>query len=69
MGFLRGNTTNGVKILYRKKINQKYWELTYHLKKKKLTTSLGPFIPGVRGTEYITKEMLALFIKKLTPFF
>ena len=49
IGFPRHNTTRGLNILYRKKTNQKYWELTYYLKKRKLSTSLGPFIPGVRG--------------------
>ena len=47
--FAISNTTKGIKVIYRKKTNQKYWELTYYLKKKELTTSLGPFIPGVRG--------------------
>jgi len=49
IGFVISNTTKGIKVIYRKKTNQKYWELTYYLKKKELTTSLGPFIPGVRG--------------------
>ena len=43
--FAISNTTKGIKVIYRKKTNQKYWELTYYLKKKELTTSLGPFIP------------------------
>ena len=47
--FARSNITKGIKAIYRKKTNQKYWELTYYLKKRKLSTSLGPFIPGVRG--------------------
>ena len=47
--FARSNITKGIKVIYRKKTNQKYWELTYYLKKKELTTSLGPFIPDVRG--------------------
>ena len=47
--FAISNTTKGIKVIYRKKTNQKYWELTYYLKKRKLSTSLGPFIPGVRG--------------------
>ena len=49
IGFPRHNTTRGLNVFYRKKTNQKYWELTYYLKKRKLSTSLGPFIPGVRG--------------------
>ena len=49
IGFVISNTTKGIKVIYRKKTNQKYWELTYYLKKKELTTSLGPFIPDVRG--------------------
>ena len=49
IGFPRHNTTRGPNVFYRKKTNQKYWELTYYLKKRKLSTSLGPFIPGVRG--------------------
>ena len=61
--FARSNITKGVKVIYRKKTNQKYWELHYSLKKKELTTSLGPFIPGVRGTEYLAKEMLDLISK------
>ena len=61
--FARSNITKGIKVIYRKKTNQKYWELTYYLKKKELTTSLGPFIPGVRGTEYLAKEMLDLISK------
>ena len=58
IGFVLSNTTKGIKVIYRKKTNQKYWELTYYLKKKELTTSLGPFIPDIRGTEYLVKEML-----------
>ena len=49
IGLPRHNTTRGLNVFYRKKTNQKYWELTYYLKKRKLPTSLGPFIPGVRG--------------------
>ena len=63
IGFAISNTTKGIKILYREKTKQKYWELHYYLKKKELTTSLGPFIPGVRGTEYLAKEMLDLISK------
>ena len=63
IGFAISNTTKGIKILYREKTKQKYWELHYSLKKKELTTSLGPFIPGVRGTEYLAKEMLDLISK------
>ena len=63
IGFVISNTTKGIKILYREKTKQKYWELHYSLKKKELTTSLGPFIPGVRGTEYLAKEMLDLISK------
>ena len=59
-GFPRTNTTNGLKILARKNLKDKYWKLEYHLNKKKLSLALGPFIPGVRGTEAITKEMLKL---------
>ena len=47
IGFAISNTTKGIKILYREKTKQKYWELHYYLKKKELTTSLGPFIPDV----------------------
>ena len=61
--FARSNITKGIKVIYRKKTNQKYWELTYFLKKRKLSTSLGPFVPGVRGTEYLAKEMLDLISK------
>ena len=61
--FARSNITKGVKVIYRKKTNQKYWELHYSLKKEEFTTSLGPFIPGVRGTEYLAKEMLDLISK------
>ena len=63
IGFAISNTTKGIKILYREKTKQKYWELHYSLKKKELTTSLGPFIPDVRGTEYLVKEMLDLIGK------
>ena len=63
IGFAISNTTKGIKILYREKTKQKYWELHYSLKKKELTTSLGPFIPDVRGTEYLAKEMLDLISK------
>ena len=63
IGFPMSNITKGIKILYRKKTNQKYWELRYSLNKKELTTSLGPFIPKIRGTEYLTKEMLILIDK------
>ena len=56
-GFPRTNTTNGLKIVSRKNLKDKYWELTYHLNRKPLPLSLGPFIPGVRGTEAITEEM------------
>ena len=63
IGFAISNTTKGIKILYREKTKQKYWELHYYLKKKELTTSLGPFIPDVRGTEYLVKEMLDLIGK------
>ena len=63
IGFVLSNTTKGIKVIYRKKTNQKYWELTYYLKKKELTTSLGPFIPDNRGTEYLVKEMLDLIGK------
>ena len=63
IGFVLSNTTKGIKVIYRKKTNQKYWELTYYLKKKELTTSLGPFIPDIRGTEYLVKEMLELIGK------
>ena len=63
IGFVISNTTKGIKILYREKTKQKYWELHYSLKKKELTTSLGPFIPDVRGTEYLAKEMLDLISK------
>ena len=56
-GFPRTNTTNGLKILARKNLKDKYWKLEYHLNKKKLSLALGPFIPGVRGTEAITEEM------------
>ena len=62
-GFPRTNTTNGLKIVSRKNLKDKYWELTYHLNRKPLPLSLGPFIPEVRGTEYITKEMLVLIDK------
>ena len=61
--FARSNITKGVKVIYRKKTNQKYWELHYSLKKEEFTTSLGPFIPDVRGTEYLAKEMLDLISK------
>ena len=63
VGFPRSSITNGVKIVYWKNTQEKYWELTYFLKKKKKTISLGKFIPEVRGTEVISGEMLAL-IKK-----
>ena len=63
IGFAISNTTKGIKILYREKTKQKYWELHYYFKKKELTTSLGPFIPDVRGTEYLVKEMLDLIGK------
>ena len=63
IGFPMSNITKGIKILYRNKTNQKYWELRYSLNKKELTTSLGPFIPKIRGTEYLTKEMLILIDK------
>ena len=63
IGFARSYTTKGIKKLYREKTKQKYWELHYYLKKKELTTSLGPFIPDVRGTEYLVKEMLDLIGK------
>ena len=63
IGFVISYTTKGIKILYREKTKQKYWELHYYLKKKELTTSLGPFIPDVRGTEYLAKEMLGLISK------
>ena len=61
--FARSNITKGIKEIYRKKTNQKYWELHYSLKKEEFTTSLGPFIPDVRGTEYLAKEMLDLISK------
>ena len=61
--FARSNITKGIKVIYRKKTNQKYWELHYSLKKEEFTTSLGPFIPDVRGTEYLAKEMLDLISK------
>ena len=48
-GFPRTNTTNGLKILARKNLKDKYWKLEYYLNKKRLSLSLGPFIPGVRG--------------------
>ena len=35
VGFPRNSITNGVKIVYWKNIQEKYWELTYFLKKKK----------------------------------
>ena len=38
--FARSNITKGIKVIYRKKTNQKYWELTYYLKKRKLFTEL-----------------------------
>ena len=60
IGFPRQNTTRGLKIFYREKTRQKYWELTYYLKKEKRRVSLGPFIPGVNGTEEIEKLMLKL---------
>ena len=47
--FPRTNTTNGIKILARKNLKDKYWKLEYYLNKKRLSLSLGPFIPGVRG--------------------
>ena len=56
-GFPKSTTTNGLKIVSRKIPKDKYWELTYHLNRKPLPLSLGPFIPGVRGTEAITEEM------------
>ena len=34
-GFPRTNTTNGLKILARKNLKNKYWKLEYHLNKKK----------------------------------
>ena len=61
--FPKSTTTNGLKIVSRKIPKDKYWELTYHLNRKPLLLSLGPFIPEVRGTEYITKEMLVLIGK------
>jgi hypothetical protein len=59
-GFPRTNTANGLKIAARKNLKDKYWKLEYYLNKKRLSLSLGPFIPSVRGTEAITKEMLKL---------
>jgi hypothetical protein len=59
-GFPLSTLTKAVKLIYRKKTNQKYWELTFHLNKKKLLMSLGPFIPGVKGTEYLIKEISEL---------
>ena len=59
-GFPRTNTTNGLKIVARKNLKDKYWKLDYYLNKKQLSLSLGVFIPGVRGTEATTKEMLKL---------
>ena len=60
VGFPLSTQTKAVKIIYRKKTKQKYWEVTYHLNKKKLTMSLGPFIPEVKGTEYLIKEISEL---------
>jgi len=60
IGFPRHNVTRGLNVLYRKKTNQKYWELTYYLKKSKRRISLGPFIPGVNGAEQIEGTMLIL---------
>ena len=34
IGFVLSNATKGIKVIYRKKTNQKYWELTYYLKKR-----------------------------------
>ena len=60
IGFARQNTTRGLKIFYREKTRQKYWELTYYLDKDKRTLSLGPFVPGSNGTEKIQEKMLGL---------
>ena len=60
VGFPLSTLTKAVKIIYREKTQQKYWELTYHLNNRRLTMSLGPFIPEERGTEYLLKEMSEL---------
>ena len=62
-GFPRTVITKGLKIVSRKNINEKCWELTYFLNGKKLTMSLGDFVFGERGTEYITSELLDLIGK------
>jgi len=59
-GFPQSNTTKGLKVVANRNLKGKYWELTYHLNNKQLSLSLGPFVPEVRGTEAITKEMLLL---------
>ena len=60
VGFPRNSITNGVKIVYWKNTQEKYWELTYFLKKKKKTISFGRFFPEVRGAAVIAEEMLRL---------
>ena len=60
IGFPKHNVTRGLNVLYRKKTKQKYWELTYYLKKSKRRISLGPFIPEVNGAEQIEGVMLIL---------
>ena len=40
-GFPKSTTTNGLKIVSRKNLKDKYWELTYRLNRKPLPLFLG----------------------------
>mgnify|MGYP006118297089 FL=1 len=60
VSFIRSPHTNGLRVIYNSNTNNRYFQLTYYINKKRKKLSLGLFIPEIRGTAVIAKEMLHL---------
>ena len=58
--FIRSPHTNGLRVIRNPNTNNRYFQLTYFINKKRKKLSLGLFVPDVRGTAVIAEEMLNL---------